>query len=73
MLVREGGNAMELVAARVPIEGSTHGTGCILSSAIATYLALGHSLHEAASLGKEYLRRKLLLPRSLGRGAKVLV
>lgn len=34
---------------------NTHGTGCTLSSAIATLLALGHELPEAVSEAKEYV------------------
>ncbi len=32
-----------------------HGTGCTLSSAIATLLGSGHSLHDAIRMGKEYV------------------
>jgi len=32
-----------------------HGTGCTLSSAIATFLAFGHSLTEAVQFAKEYI------------------
>ena len=32
-----------------------HGTGCTLSSALATFLAQGHSIEEAASLAKDYI------------------
>lgn len=31
-----------------------HGTGCVLSSALAAYLALGHSIHLSCELAKEY-------------------
>ncbi|SON51925.1 bifunctional hydroxymethylpyrimidine kinase/phosphomethylpyrimidine kinase [Vibrio tapetis] len=34
---------------------NTHGTGCTLSSAIASYLAHGHGLLEAVKLGKHYI------------------
>lgn len=34
---------------------NTHGTGCTLASAIASYLAQGSSLHEAIKHGKDYL------------------
>lgn len=34
---------------------NTHGTGCTLSSALASFLALGHSLDEAARLAKQYI------------------
>jgi hydroxymethylpyrimidine/phosphomethylpyrimidine kinase len=34
---------------------NTHGTGCSLSSAIASYLAQGHDLLRAVQLGKQYI------------------
>ena len=37
------------------LSSNLHGTGCTLSSAIATYLALGNNLPEAVRLAKEYL------------------
>ncbi len=36
---------------------NTHGTGCTLSSAIATFLALGKGLPEAVKLAKEYVSK----------------
>ena len=39
---------------------NTHGTGCTLSSAIAAYMALGHSLVEAVRLAKEYMNNALV-------------
>jgi hydroxymethylpyrimidine/phosphomethylpyrimidine kinase len=38
---------------------ATHGTGCMLSSAIAANLALGHDLDDAVALAIRYLRRGL--------------
>lgn len=38
---------------------NTHGTGCTLSSAIASYLALGYELHEAVNMAKLYITRAL--------------
>jgi len=73
VLVREGGSALELVAPRVPLDVKTHGTGCVLSTAIATQLAHGANLFEAASTAKDYLRRKLKDLRRIGGGARVLV
>lgn len=37
-----------------------HGTGCVLSSAIAAYLALGNSQHKACEHAKEYTYRFLI-------------
>lgn len=39
---------------------NTHGTGCTLSAAIASYLAQGHSLHSAVQHGKHYISQALL-------------
>lgn len=38
---------------------NTHGTGCTLSSALASYLALGHSLQESVKYAKEFLTQAL--------------
>ncbi|MGF1867408.1 bifunctional hydroxymethylpyrimidine kinase/phosphomethylpyrimidine kinase [Enterovibrio norvegicus] len=38
---------------------NTHGTGCSLSSAIASYLAQGHDLERAAFLGKLYISQAI--------------
>ena len=37
-----------------------HGTGCTLSSAIASYLALGHTLPQAVALAKDYITNAIL-------------
>jgi hydroxymethylpyrimidine/phosphomethylpyrimidine kinase len=39
--------------------GNTHGTGCTLSSAIASHLALGANLHEAVAQAREFVRGAL--------------
>ena len=44
----------QLTAKRVNTH-NTHGTGCTLSSAIASYLAQGHDLLQAVKLGKQYI------------------
>lgn len=38
---------------------NTHGTGCTLSAAIASYLAQGHELLEAVRLGKQYISQAI--------------
>jgi len=43
----------------------THGTGCVLSSAIATQLALGESLAQSVKHAKQFLYEKLLASESL--------
>ncbi len=44
---------------------NTHGTGCTLSSALASYLALGYPLHRAAELATEYVHRAIDAGREL--------
>lgn len=58
LLYVSGQEAMELRADAVDTR-NTHGTGCTLSAAIATYLALGYSLDDAVSDGKLYVTRAL--------------
>lgn len=48
---------------------NTHGTGCTLSSAIASNLAKGYTLLEAVKRAKEYLSKALSAQLNLGRGA----
>lgn len=45
-----------------------HGTGCTLSSAIATYLALGHDLKSSVKKSKEYIFRCIEAAVDLGVG-----
>ena len=47
---------------------NTHGTGCTLSSAIASQLAKGKSLEEAVGLAKEYISGALGAMLDLGKG-----
>ena len=48
---------------------NTHGTGCTLSSAIASGLAKGYSLPDAVSLAKEYISGALEAMLDLGKGS----
>lgn len=48
---------------------NTHGTGCTLSSAIASNLAKGNSLSRSVQLAKEYLSNALGAMLDLGKGA----
>ncbi len=45
----------ELICAKRFTTQNTHGTGCTLSSAIASYLAQGHNLPKAVHLAKQYI------------------
>jgi hydroxymethylpyrimidine/phosphomethylpyrimidine kinase len=46
----------------------THGTGCTLASALASRLALGHSVPEAVGLAKAYVTGAIAAGFALGRG-----
>lgn len=47
---------------------NTHGTGCTLSSAIASYLAKGYSIDKSVLLSKEYITKAIENSFDLGRG-----
>lgn len=47
---------------------NTHGTGCTLSSAIATYLAMEYSLYDAVCSAKEYLSKIISAGLDIGKG-----
>ncbi len=48
---------------------NTHGTGCTLSSAIASNLAKGHDIRTSVTLAKEYISGALSAMLDLGRGS----
>ncbi|EPN4954697.1 MULTISPECIES: bifunctional hydroxymethylpyrimidine kinase/phosphomethylpyrimidine kinase [Vibrio diabolicus subgroup] len=49
----------ELISAKRFPTKNTHGTGCTLSSAIASYLSQGNNLHKAVHLGKQYISQAI--------------
>ena len=51
--------SVRLKFSRPRVAGKIHGTGCALSSAIASYLALGYELELAVKKAEEYLDRAL--------------
>lgn len=52
-------HSCDLLRARRFATKNTHGTGCTLSSAIASYLAQGNRLHKAVYLGKQYISQAI--------------
>ncbi|OLQ95026.1 bifunctional hydroxymethylpyrimidine kinase/phosphomethylpyrimidine kinase [Vibrio ponticus] len=52
-------NRAELISAKRHQTKNTHGTGCTLSSAIASYLAQGNELTEAVKLSKHYISQAI--------------
>jgi len=72
VLLHAGGRE-EFRVPRVPGGEHVHGTGCALSSAIATYLACGRDLVEACRLGKHFVAERIADPARPGRGAPAIV
>jgi hydroxymethylpyrimidine/phosphomethylpyrimidine kinase len=71
-LLCHGGALEQFVAPRT--EGDdVHGTGCALSSAIATHLALGLPLVEACRSAKQFVTQRIVNAVRPGRGAPAVV
>lgn len=68
VLVMPDGSSHWFRAARIDT-ANTHGTGCTLSSAIASGLAQGKALEEAVADAKAYVRGALSAGLDLGRGS----
>ena len=66
-VLAKDGSFIWLHGERVPTT-DTHGTGCTLSSAIASHLALGFSLEESVRRAKAYLTQALQAGLHLGHG-----
>jgi hydroxymethylpyrimidine/phosphomethylpyrimidine kinase len=63
----DGNQFIHLDARRIETR-DTHGTGCVLSAAIAAYVAKGHPVPEAVRLGKEFVTNAIRNSLRLGRG-----
>lgn len=72
VLIYAGGRE-EFHAARIEGGHHVHGTGCALSSALATFLALGEELPRACLLAKQYVASRLVDPARPGRGAAAVL
>jgi hydroxymethylpyrimidine/phosphomethylpyrimidine kinase len=64
----DGRTALQLRSERVPA-ADLHGTGCVLSAAVAAYLALGHSLPDSVSLAKTFVTASICRSLRLGKGS----
>ncbi|WP_341664084.1 bifunctional hydroxymethylpyrimidine kinase/phosphomethylpyrimidine kinase [Vibrio sp.] len=52
-------DSVEWLHSRRHLTRNTHGTGCTLSSALASYLAQGYRLHKAVYLAKQYISQAI--------------
>lgn len=66
-LLLENGEIIEFLGEKISTK-HTHGTGCTLSSAIASFLAKGYSMEESVKLGKDYITLALKNSFPLGKG-----
>ncbi|HEX4449720.1 MAG TPA: hydroxymethylpyrimidine/phosphomethylpyrimidine kinase [Kofleriaceae bacterium] len=72
ILIHAGGRD-EFRAPRVQNGEHVHGTGCALSSAIATELALGKGLADACRLAKDFVLERVNDPQAPGRGTPAVL
>ena len=68
LLVENGKEPVWFIGEKIN-NNNTHGTGCTLSSAIASNLAKGKSLEEAVRSAKKYISGALLAMLDLGKGS----
>jgi hydroxymethylpyrimidine/phosphomethylpyrimidine kinase len=66
-LLYDGHDFVEFPTARI-VTRNTHGTGCTFASAVAAYLALGETLHEATGLAQRYVAGAIRHGLAIGRG-----
>ncbi len=62
------GNSFTRFASPRTDTANTHGTGCTLSAAIATFLAQGNPLPEAVGMAKQFITDAIRLAQPLGHG-----
>lgn len=67
ILLKEDGEIVRFIGERFNTK-NTHGTGCTLSSTIASYLGKGYSIEEAVKEGKEYITEAIKNSFSIGSG-----
>jgi hydroxymethylpyrimidine/phosphomethylpyrimidine kinase len=66
-LLTDGDTQLELRTDRIDVK-HTHGTGCTLASAIASYLALGHDMVAAVTAAKDFVTGAIASGFALGAG-----
>ncbi len=66
-LLLDGDEVVTLAAERIDSR-STHGTGCVLSAALATWLARGEALPRAVELAKRFVTEAIRHGLAVGRG-----
>ncbi|MGC2695299.1 MAG: bifunctional hydroxymethylpyrimidine kinase/phosphomethylpyrimidine kinase [Candidatus Angelobacter sp.] len=67
-LLSRGGKQITVLKGNKVASGSTHGTGCAFSTALACELALGRDLPDAAHAAKQYVESLLRTAPAIGKG-----
>jgi len=62
------GNEFHILEGKRILTNNTHGTGCTLSSAIASHLAKGFGIRDSVSLSKHYITKAIENSFSIGEG-----
>jgi hydroxymethylpyrimidine/phosphomethylpyrimidine kinase len=68
-----GQRVTRIASERVPGGTAVHGTGCALSTAIASRLAVGDALEDAVRAAKQWLSERLRAPVAPGRGRASII
>jgi hydroxymethylpyrimidine/phosphomethylpyrimidine kinase len=71
-LLDDDGFVVTLGGSRLSV-GRVHGTGCVLSAALACGMAEGQTLQQAAAAAKTFLNERLRATIAVGQGARCLV
>ncbi len=71
-LLDDDGFVVTLGGTRLPV-GPVHGTGCVLSAALACGMAEGQTLQQAAAAAKTFVTERLRATIGVGKGARCLV
>jgi hydroxymethylpyrimidine kinase/phosphomethylpyrimidine kinase len=67
-LFYDGRDLLPIAGSRIET-GHTHGSGCVFSTALATFLAMDHPVGEAVKLAHDFTRRAIMNGYACGRGA----
>lgn len=67
ILILENGKIVKFPAVRIETK-NTHGTGCTLSSAIASFIGKGYSVEESVKFSKDYINQAIKNSFPLGKG-----
>jgi hydroxymethylpyrimidine/phosphomethylpyrimidine kinase len=72
-LLDDDGFVVMLAGQRIATPAPVHGTGCVLSTAMACNMADGQTLQQAAAGGKSFVTERLRKTIAVGQGARCLV